>query len=298
MPNDRPRIAFVGLGNMGRPMAALIAAAGYPLAVADSDAAVAAEVAGQTGAEAFADLSRLGHVSDILITMLPTGAIVAEVVGATVAGMASGSVVIDMSSSAPMGTVALGAELAGRGIALVDAPVSGGVRRAGRGDLAIIAGGDTGTVMRVRPILETMGTVIPTGPLGSGHALKALNNFVSAAGLAAACEALIIATRFGLDPDTVVEVLNNSTGRNTATETKLRQFVLNRTFAAGFSAELMAKDVRTARDLADFLGIPAPTLRESSRLWGEAADSLGRGADHTAIYRYLSMPQNLAASRD
>ena len=288
MRDDRPRVAFVGLGNMGRPMATLIAAAGYPLAVADSNVAVAAEVARETGAGSRADLRALGLETDVLITMLPTGAIVAEVVGTIAPSMARGAIVIDMSSSAPMGTVALGAELADRGIALVDAPVSGGVRRAVMGDLAIIAGGNKENVERVRPILQTMGTVIPTGPLGSGHALKALNNFVSAAGLTAACEALIIAKQFGLDADTVVEVLNNSTGRNTATESKLRQFVLSETFAAGFSAELMAKDIGTARDLADLLGIAAPMLKESTKLWGEAAESLGRGADHTAIYRYLS----------
>ena len=192
-----------------------------------------------------------------------------------------------MSSSAPMGTRALGEELAQRGVAMVDAPVSGGVAKARDATLAIMAGGLPEHVERARPVLEKLGAkIIPTGPLGSGHAMKALNNYVSAAGLAAAAEALLVARAFGLDPAVMTDVLNASTGRNNSTENKLKQYVLSGTFSAGFAMDLMAKDLATALDLAHSLGVPAPLAEECIALWSKASKSLP-GADHTAIYSFL-----------
>ncbi|CAN5448885.1 NAD(P)-dependent oxidoreductase [soil metagenome] len=289
--DSRPVIGFVGVGNMGRPMVAALIEAGNDVIVHDRDAAVAASVASETGAGAASDLASLGAASDIIILMLPDGKIVAEVVlgaGGIADGLSPGALIIDMSSSFPPGTVELGARLAARGIELVDAPVSGGVRRAVTASLAIIAGGEEAAVSRAAPVLEAMGSVIRTGPLGSGHAMKALNNFVSAAGLAAACEALLIGERFGLDPEVIVDVLNASSGRNTATETKLRQFVLSGSFGSGFAASLMAKDIRAAEDLAESLDVAAPMLAFSTELWKEAAAALEPGADHTAMFRHLS----------
>ena len=133
-----------------------------------------------------------------------------------------------------------------------------------------------------------MGTAIyETGPLGSGHAMKALNNLVSAAGLAAACEALLVGRRFGLDPSLMVDVLNASTGRNNATEVKAKQFILSGSFASGFSLGLMAKDLKTAAELAEHLGMEAPISRAARDLWETAQDALGSDADHTEIHRYL-----------
>ena len=138
------------------------------------------------------------------------------------------------------------------------------------------------------PVLRAMGaTVIPTGPLGSGHAMKALNNYVSAAGLVAACEALLVGKAFGLTPDTIVDVLNASTGRNNSTDVKLKPFVISGSFAAGFSLALMAKDLRTAADLAAYLGVNAAGVAAGAALWEDALASLGAAADHTEIFRYL-----------
>ncbi len=285
------RIGFIGVGNMGRPMAARLAKAGHAVTVFDRNGALAAAVAADIGAAAASDAAALGTASDVVITMLPNGKIVQQALlgkDGVAAGLAAGALVVDMSSSYPLGTQDLGRALAERGIGLVDAPVSGGVRRAVCGNLAIMAGGDAAQVAAARPILEAMGRVFPTGPLGSGHALKALNNYVSAAGLAAAAEALLIGQRFGLDGETIVQVLNASTGRNNATENKLTQFVLSGSFGSGFSLDLMAKDLRAAGDLAGDLDVPAPLLRRSVELWNQAEKTLGPGADHTAIYRYLS----------
>ncbi len=132
-----------------------------------------------------------------------------------------------------------------------------------------------------------MGAAIyATGPLGSGHAMKALNNFVSAAGLVAMCEALLIGRRFGLDPAVIVDILNASTGRNNSTELKAKQFILSGTFASGFSLGLMAKDLRTAAELAAHLGVAAPMSCAVRDLWAKAQGLLGPDADHTEIFRF------------
>ena len=130
--------------------------------------------------------------------------------------------------------------------------------------------------------------IIATGPIGSGHAVKALNNYVSAAGLAAACEAAIIAEKFGVDPDVLVDVLNVSTGRNNSTELKMKPFVLSGSFASGFAMALMAKDLRTAADLAEQLGVDAEGARRCGRVVGRGLAAQGKGADHTEIYRFLA----------
>lgn len=281
------RIAFIGLGQMGQPMSRRLLQAGHAVRGADSAADARAAFAAN-GGEACDTTAEAAREAGLLITMLPTGEIVRDVVLSVADRLAPGALVIDMSSSAPMGTRALGENLAARGIGLIDAPVSGGVRRAVDGSLAIMAGGDPALVQRARPVLLAMGkSVFATGPLGSGHAMKALNNYVSAAGLAAACEALIVGRRFGLDPAVMTDVLNASTGRNNSTEVKLKPFIISGSFAAGFTAGLMAKDIRTAADLATELGLAAPGLTQSSELWELVVQALGQSADHTEVFRYL-----------
>ncbi len=279
-------IAFAGLGMMGRPMAGHLARAGFSLRVADtSDAMLEAFCSEHATAVRCASVAEAARGADFLVTMLPNGAIVREV--ALAAGLQSGQMLLDMSSSAPMGTRALGEELAKRGIEMVDAPVSGGVAKARDATLAIMAGGRPEHVERARPVLEKLGAkIILTGPLGSGHAMKALNNYVSAAGLAAAAEALLVARAFGLDPAVMTDVLNASSGRNNSTESKLKQHILSGKFASGFAIDLMAKDLATAGDLARALNVPAPLAEETIALWKDAASALP-GADHTAIFSFL-----------
>ena len=173
-----------------------------------------------------------------------------------------------MSSSEPVGTQQLGERLRAKGVKFIDAPVSGGVRRAREGKIAIIAGGEAADIDSVRPVLMAIGDrIFEMGPLGSGHAVKALNNYVSAAGLQAASEALIVAQNFGIDPDAFIEVLNASTGRNNSTETKLKPFILTGSFASGFGLSLMAKDIRTADTLAQSLQVSLPGLASAADFW-------------------------------
>ncbi|MHB1102204.1 MAG: NAD(P)-dependent oxidoreductase [Devosia sp.] len=291
MDGPAGRIAFIGLGMMGLPMATRILEAGFSVCGADLSSEARSAFAAK-GGTAFDMPRRAADGASIVITMLPSGAIVRDVLlggGDAAAALRAGALIVDMSSSAPLETRRLAEQLAALDIGLIDAPVSGGVRRAVDGTLAIMAGGDGRHIARVRPILDAMGKdIILTGPVGSGHAVKALNNYVSAAGLQAACEAVLIAEKFGVDPGVLVEVLNVSTGRNNSTEVKMKPFILSRTFASGFSMALMAKDLRTATELAEQLGLSAAGARDAAALWSTASAALGTSADHTEIYRYLA----------
>lgn len=273
-------------------MARRLVDAGFPVRGSDLSAEARAALTAR-GGKAFASARDAAEGASILITMLPDGKIVREALlgqGGAAEVLGAGALVVDMSSSAPMQTRQLAEDLAAKGIALIDAPVSGGVRRALDGSLAIMAGGETASVERARPLLERMGkSIFSTGPIGSGHAVKALNNYVSAAGLAAACEAVLIAEKFGVDPNVLVDVLNVSTGRNNSTEVKLKPFILSGSFASAFSMALMAKDLRTAAELARELGIEAEGARDAAALWTQASETLGKSADHTEIYRFLAV---------
>jgi 3-hydroxyisobutyrate dehydrogenase len=287
-------IGFIGLGRMGFPMARNLGRAGYRIAAHDVNGAALARACDATGAEAAGSLKAIGERCVAVITMLPDGKAVREVLlgpGGTadcvLEGLAPGGIVIDMSSSSPVGTRELGARLAARGVAMLDAPVSGGVRKAADATLAIMVGGDAGSVARCRPLLEAMGKqIFMTGPLGSGHAMKALNNYVSAAGLVAAAEAVLAGQRFGLDPKTIVYVLNASTGMNNSTLNKFQPFIFSRAFDSGFSLDLMVKDLRTAIEVARATGSPTPLGDACLEAWTEAQAALGAGADHTAVVRH------------
>ena len=289
----RERIGLVGVGNMGGPMARCLAKAEHAVMLYDTRPEVTEPFKAESNLFTIApDLPTLGAECRTVITMLPDSKIVrlAAVGGDGKGGFGSrlvrGSVVIDMSSSYPIDTQKLGEELAGRGIALVDAPVSGGVPKAISGTLAIMAGGRPQDIDRVEPVLKAMGSVHRTGPLGSGHAMKALNNYVSAAGLVATAEALVIGQRFGLDGAVMTKVLNASTGRNNTTENKAERYMLNHAFNSGFALALMDKDVGMANRLARELGIEAAELGFVSDLLGRVLADLGTAADHTAVYGY------------
>lgn len=288
-------IAFLGLGMMGRPMARRLVEAGFKLRVFDvSQKAVSDFVGAHPSALATASAKAAAEGADALITMLPDGKVVRQAVlegrDAAVEGLQAGALVLDMSSSNPVDTQKLARDLAGRGVALLDAPVSGGVRRAVDGSLSIMVGGAAADLERVRPIFGAMGkTITLCGPAGAGHALKALNNYLSAAGLVAMCEALVVGEAFGLDPGVMVDVFNSSTGKSNATEVKGRQFVVPRNFAAGFTTALMVKDLRTAGDVATHLKLQVPNLVQAVAYWTAADGKLGKGADHTEIFRYAEM---------
>jgi 3-hydroxyisobutyrate dehydrogenase len=249
------------------------------------------QFARETGGTVVPSLEAAAKEAQVIITMLPNGKIVRKVLDEMRPHLRPGAVIVEMSSSDPIGTRELGEELVAAGFGFVDAPVSGGVKRAIDGSLAVMAGGEGSTIDRVELLLKAMGrAVFRTGPIGSGHAVKALNNYVSGAGLVAALEAMNVGKTFGIEPEVLVDVLNASTGKNNSTEVKLKQFVISERYNSGFFIGLMAKDIRTAQHLAERLGVSLPLGEKCASLWDEAAEKLGDGADHTAINRFLTEP--------
>ena len=279
------KLSFIGLGQMGRPLAEKLLAAGYPVTGYDKCKKVEKLFSGQTGNTLHDALKD----SDLVITMLPSGKEVEEVLlkNNNFLITSEDCIFLDMSSSSPFDTKSLGKCLKRRG-GLLDAPVSGGVRRAAEGSLSIMVGGSHKLYLRQRKLFDTLASkVFYCGELGSGHAMKSLNNYVSAAGLIAACEALIAAENFGISPKLFIDILNHSTGKNDATENKLERFVTSQAFNSGFSLSLQAKDVKNAVVFSEHMGLNLSSLTKFSEILTEATDYFASDIDHTAIYKFL-----------
>ncbi|MEM1160909.1 MAG: NAD(P)-dependent oxidoreductase [Pseudomonadota bacterium] len=283
---DPMQIGFIGIGKMGAPMALRLAGAGHQVMAYDASQQALTGIAGNAGIIAAPTLADAVDQAEVVITMLPNGQIVRAVADQIAPLMTPGAVLVDMSTSYPLETTALRESLPAT-IGMVDAPVSGGVWRAELGTLTIIAGGEADVLDRIDPALSAMGDVARTGPLGSGHAMKLLNNYLSAAGLAAASEAVLIGRKFGLDPDVMADIFNGSTGMNNATKVKLKQHINNKAFASGFTMGLMAKDLTLAKALAGDMGEDAAGLAAMQALFAKAAEELGDGADHTEVIKVL-----------
>ncbi len=286
------RVGYVGIGNMGGPMAANLARAGNEVVIGDlNQPAVDAFTTEHETARPANGLAAVGQEAEAVFTCLPNGKIVAEAVlgeGGIAEGMAEGSILVDMSSSAPMGTIDLGKTLSERGIRMVDAPVSGGVPRAVEGTIAIMVGGAKEDIEKVRSALETMGgQIFETGGLGSAHAMKSINNVLSATNLLVGIEALVVGKKFGLDPQNMVDILNFSSGKNSATESKLKEYVLSREFNSGFSMDLMIKDVATALDLAHEMGVPWQIGSTIHEMYQAARNHMIDNADNSDIARWI-----------
>jgi len=287
---ELPSVSFVGLGNMGAPMSVRLLRAGYAVTGFDlsADARAAVAFAGVRTAETAADAVR---GTDIMILMLPSSSVVEAVLGdpAVTAALADGSTVVDMSSSDPLSTRRLATELESRSVRLVDAPVSGGVKGAENGTLTIMVGGAEVDVERLAPLLQNMGTVRRAGGVGAGHALKAINNLLSATHLLATAEGVLAGERFGLDPAVMVELINSSSGRSGSTDNKFPNFVLPGSYDSGFGMNLMLKDMRIAVGLAHQLGAASPLADSAVAIWARALEELPDTADHTEIARWAAL---------
>lgn len=279
------KVAFIGLGSMGKPMAANIAKAGHELFVIDSDASQAAKVAADIGARALHSVSEVPAV-DVVVTMLPDGNSVRAVAlgeGGLATTLKAGTIVVDMSSSQPLLTQETAAALAAKGIVLIDAPVSGGVERATRGTLTIMIGtDDPAAVERAQPVLSCMGNRFFTvGKSGSGHVAKTLNNVVAACNFAVLAEALIVADRYGIDRETLVDIVNVSTGQSFASSVVAKQCVVTKGYNTGFKVGLLSKDVSIAAEFSAGLGCNTPIIHATDARWIEARDMLGPLEDHS-----------------
>ena len=302
-------IGFIGLGKMGLPMAENLARSpDWTVLVLDQNPAAAEKLAGNPGwGTTLTAASRLADFSGCaaVITMLPDSTITnAVLLGAEgTPGLAdilpAGTTVLDMGSSDPGETRRVAELLAARGIALIDTPVSGSVVKALSGELTIMVGAGGAASDFVDAILRWMGTIIiDTGPVGSAHAMKTLNNYVYSAGLLAVSEALLVCREMGLDEAAFAEVLNVSSGRNFTTETKLRQFILPRVYNGGFAFRLMRKDLQTVERLRKAVAVEAPQMALCAALAVEAEPYLSATADATELYRFLEENQKLIAGKE
>lgn len=293
MAEQRLNVGFIGLGVMGAPMATHLARAGHRLTVHDSNAEHARQLADTMGGEAraVATPKAVAERSDIVITMLPNGQVVQHVAlgdDGLLAGWKPGSLLLDTSSSQPWLTEQTAAKLKDQGIAMVDAPVSGAQWGAQEAALVFMCGGEAADLERVRPLLDRMGTsVFHLGPLASGHAMKCINNLITAVTFTATCEGLAMGKRYGLDPAEMVRVLNASTGMSWISKTHIEQRVLSRSFDDPFKLELMLKDMNIANTLARETATSAPLSALSQQLWQAASRAAGPGASVSELARWV-----------
>jgi len=284
------KLGFLGLGMMGLPMTRKLLRGGFAVAGFDLQATAATVLQGEAGYRVASSPDDAAKDADVLILMLPSSKVVNDLLWTQ--GLAQrlkpGQVMLDMSSSDPICSRENSQKLQALGIHFVDAPVSGGVKRAIDGSLSIMMGGEVAQIEAVRPILLAMGkTLVHVGAAGAGHAVKALNNYVSASGLLAVCEALVAAEKFGIDPHLVNQVFNASTGKNNTTEVKVENFMLSEKFNSGFALALMRKDLQTAQTFIDRMGTPDDFAQTCLKTWMAAEAGQGQGSDHTAMYRHI-----------
>jgi 3-hydroxyisobutyrate dehydrogenase-like beta-hydroxyacid dehydrogenase len=280
-PSVKERIGFVGIGAMGEPMARNLLRAGFPLTTLIHRRADPARALEAAGAQIAPSLAELVEGCPVIVTCLPTSAEVEEVVlgpqGLLERGR-PGSVLVDMSTSRPASTRMLAERLRARGIALVDAPVTGGVAGAREGSLTIYVGGPTEAVERVRPALEAMGRrIFHMGDTGAGHVTKLLNNMLALVSMAALAETLPLGVRHGLDPALLLEALAAGSGATVAIPSRGER-ILRRDFAPTFRIDLAHKDLRLAEEIAQEVHLAPPvataalftyTLARSFGLSGE-----------------------------
>jgi 3-hydroxyisobutyrate dehydrogenase len=294
--NNNMSVAVIGLGNMGIPMAKRWLAAGYEVHGFDVSPS-AQERLTEIGGIPHATAAAAAVAAGTTVLMLPNSAIVDAVLKdfEEADALLPGSVIIDMSSSEPLKTRANAEWLSARDVTFFDAPVSGGVRGAVAGTLTVMAGGESDVVESHRTLLECVGKVIPAGPVGAGHAVKALNNLLSATHLWQTSEAVYIAEKFGVAPETMLEVVNNSSGRSGSSEVKWPNFIIPETYNSGFEARLMLKDAQIATSLAELLGLPTSLGNELVKEWSLAMADLPAGADHTEVARWLKQRRHKAS---
>ncbi len=272
------KIAFIGVGRMGSAMVARLIAARHELTIYDPVASATAAV-GALGARVASSASDAAASSTVAMASVP-GPAEAREIARLISDSPTVKIFVDLSTSGPAAAQAIAVLLGARGIAAIDAPVSGGVKGAADGKLAIMASGPTPAMERARPLLEVLGKVYWLGEKpGLGQTVKLANNLMSAASLAIAAEALAMGVKAGVDPAAMLEVLNASSGRNSATQDKIPKHVLNRRFDFGFSNALSFKDVRLCLDEAEALGVPMVVgaavrqmLSITHQLHGAAAD--------------------------
>ena len=295
------QVGFIGIGRMGFPMARNIAERGFPVTVFDIRAEQMRLFCADRPARAASSLADLRGAS-VIVTMLPTSKEVEEVILGGPQGkglahlVAPGTLIVDCSTSDPVVTQRLGGALAERGIAMIDAPVMGGVVFAEDGTLDIFAGGAAADIARAEPIVRCFGKqIFACGALSFAHAMKAINNFVNAQALVTYAEAMTVGAKFGISLDVMTAALTAATtGRNHPFEKKMVKQVLSGKFASGMALRLIAKDVSLALSVAKSTGSWSPIIAQTAELWSQAAGELGGEADQTMVARLWEQKTGVA----
>lgn len=278
-------IGFIGLGNMGQPMARRLIEAGHKLVIYDTrNDAVAPLLA--LGARLASSPGDVADRVETVMASLPEPQIVAKVATGA-GGVIEGKKVrrfIDLSTTGARAAQEIAAALARKNIAQIDSPVSGGVAGAQKGTLAVMVSGPAADVGVVKDALAVFGKVFVVGDkAGMGQTMKLANNFLSATAMAATSEAIVMGVKAGLDPAIMVEVINAGTGRNTATTDKFPNRIIPRLFNAGFATALMTKDVRLCHEEAKALGVPSDVMNAVLKVWEQAISEIGADKDFTTV---------------
>ncbi|HSP23462.1 MAG TPA: NAD(P)-dependent oxidoreductase [Planococcus sp. (in: firmicutes)] len=284
------RAGIIGLGNMGGRMVRRLLEEGAEVGIYDVNQE-AMEAMVRLGAAKAASPADLARKFQYIITVLPNVYIVQETLlghNGLMEGMDGESLLIEMTTSIPSVTIELSAAMKGKGFRMIDAPVSGGVKKAENGTLSIMVGGEEADYREALPLLEMLGENINhVGEAGAGHTIKALNNMISATTLAATGEAMALGVKLGLDPAKMLDVINTSTGRSFSSDFKFPNQVLTRNFEVGFTLDLMVKDLKIAMSMAEQESVPMFISGASFQLWKKALTE-GRGSeDHTAIIKSI-----------
>jgi len=285
------KVAFLGLGAIGRPMAAHLTRSPFELVVWNRTSERAVAFASEFGVRHAQTPADAAAAADVVITCLPTSAEVERLLegeSGLLAGMREGSLLLDCTSGDPATSRRIAGLLEAKGIAFMDAPVSGGTAGAEKGTLTVMCGGSHDTLSRAEPVLNAFGErIVLCGSVGAGHAVKAVNNALLAVNLAAAAEGMIALTRAGVDMSLALSVINASSGRSNVTENLFPERVVTRAFPRTFRLALLEKDLGIAAAIAREGRVASPVLQLSSELWKLARAELGEEADHVEYVKWL-----------
>jgi 3-hydroxyisobutyrate dehydrogenase len=285
------KIGFFGLGAMGCGMAVNLVRAGFQVSAYDPSPAAQEQFRTRSGIATVIGPEQACKDQDAIVTMLGDGKLVRQALlgGPSPVKLAKrGALVVDCSSSSPVDTLSTEKELAALGFSLVDSPVSGAEKGATEGTLTLMVGGSKENVARADKILHAMGkSIFHTGPLGAGHAMKTINNYLAAANLISALQGVLIGKKYGLDPEQMIDIINVSYGRNTATEFVVKQQILSEKFAANFKMWLAAKDARVMDETAQHVGYSGTLPHDIRTIFEDAEKKFGRDVDFTNVYKFL-----------
>ncbi len=293
------KIGFIGLGIMGKPMSKNLLKAGYELVVLDRNAAVVEELSA-LGATVATTPRAVAEQAEVIITMLPNSPQVKEVVlgeNGVIEGAKAGTVVIDMSSIAPLVSRELAEKLAAKGVEMLDAPVSGGEPKAIDGTLSVMVGGKQDVFDKYYDVMKAMaGSVVRTGDVGAGNVTKLANQVIVALNIAAMSEAMVLATKAGVEPELVYQAIRGGLAGSTVLDAKA-PLVMDRKFDPGFRINLHIKDLNNALETSHEVGVPLPlTAAVMEMMQALKVDGLGEN-DHCGLVKFYEKMAKVEVTR-